>query len=279
MALLGSIFPTTATTVYPDTRGAVVTVKGLPDLLDSRAAARIDIEKIMAGTMETVQQLAWLEWQNLVKANTKTSREKYLESMRTYFIDPTTFVISIANNDEKGQANPLPYFVEFGMSAHSMQRDLLFGGKGPKVSKDGTLYKVIPFNWATSASGTGARKQIPPQEILDKIKELEKLGGGVLQKISGHHTTNIVSGYRSKFDIFKGLTVQRTNKSSKMPRYSANTFRTVSEKSEKGSWFHLGIIPRMFHVQVTEKINGEFKDLALGAEITKFIDKRAKSGT
>lgn len=229
-------------------------IKGLEEFLEWQP------EAIVEQFMDSLRLATYYTWQNIARQKLHKSRDTYIASMSNRKTSPTSFVISIGN-DFGGEPNPLPSFVEFGRAVRDMKKDLIYGGKGPKISKKGVPYKVIPFQFAVTDKGTGSRLEIPPEDILNQIKMLRKQGGGVLKNVNKYYTQNEVTGYISQVSKFERLQVRKTGKKST----SATTFRTVSGKSDPSSWYHKGIVPRMIHQDVFAIMNTEIVPAALGA--------------
>lgn len=91
-----------------------------------------------------------------------TRRESYIENLHSPQMDNSgSWVIRL---DSKA------VWIEDGMEPHSMVMSLL--GDNPKIAKDGSLYRIIPFKHNKDKGSNGEAQQILTNSIKQVLREL-----------------------------------------------------------------------------------------------------------
>jgi hypothetical protein len=235
-------------------------ISELQDLLDIDEVADAEMQRAAANlTAATKAKITELAQEKL-----HSRRNMYLSALSHFQLDETTWVVNL---DASAR------WIDDGMDPHNMIDDLL-KGKGVKRAKDGSAYKVIPFQL-----NKGKQDMTPAQQSLLATvkKELASVGAtpnGIENDSSGNPRQGLVRslditkapistaalrigrGPRGQvaqgptgIPLLKGVRVYQKeiegkDGAKKMGRF-VMTFRVVSSKhkQEGGRWDHPGTPP------------------------------------
>lgn len=233
-----------------------------------------------------------------VQGKLHSSRQQYLDALSYSQVDENTYLISL---------NREAWWIEDGIPNGTEMIDWLLrkGPKaksGPKVSKDGSLYRVIPFQ-----HNKGETQQTPTQNELKEVirKEMKKRGipyGPIekdtqgMPKIGKLHSFNIMDkplktkegvgqgwgeigkpkvGYTG-IPFLQGVTIYQSKVKDKEGKESVQkqimTFRIVSSKHKgTGRWVHPGYAPQKFLDEAFEWAKKEW-DTKILPEVLRSVD-------
>lgn len=209
------------------------------DIEQIASAFKEEAEKVQQALYEGVKQLSAMTYARtieLANEKLKSTRKSYIDALDYKEIQPGIWVVSL---DAK------MLWLEEGKSAGSMVDDLL--RNNAKTAKDGTKYKVIPFEHSKNPSDMSTRSQSLVSDLKRELKrqdipfkKIEKNADGS-PRIGKLHSLNIASPLptpRASYSIFHGLSIyQRKTAEGKVKR-DIMTFRIVSEKHKQtGKWY------------------------------------------
>lgn len=179
-----------------------------------------------------------------------SSRQDFMDSLGFEEISPGVWVISV---DEGGM------WIEEGIEANKdMKPDLL--RDNAKVSKNGTRYKVIPFDYGKAPS----QMTVGTQQLVSYLKQELKKEGVPFKKIERNADGSPKVGKLHELDfgnpggrmggpgkgntpVFKNLSIYQTITKTGNVRRDIMTFRTVSSgPGSQDKWHHPGLAPKKF---------------------------------
>lgn len=221
-------------------------------------------KEIVRGVLRSTAVAAERKWSNLASRHLNSSREAYKRGMQRYALsdkESESFVLELTGT--------FPNMVEHGWSATDLRDTLLKPGqRGVRRSKDGHLYRYVPFRHTAPGSGstTGAPmgsaysgvagvdapklgKQI--YAAAKRLKPGTALPEGLAPKLRSHHTTDIYAGMRR---------VGAKGHSHYM------TWRTISTAVRRG-WQHPGIQPPRQLMEEVRKFVDRTLPVAFGAAL------------
>lgn len=229
-------------------------------------------QKVQEALYEGVKQLSAMTYAKTVElANEKlhSTREDYIKALDYKEISKGVWIVSL---DEK------MLWLEEGKDPGSMIDDLL--KKNPKIAKDGTKYKVVPFEHSKSPSKMSTfhkslvddlRKELKSRDI--PFKKIEKNADGS-PRIGKLHTLNIPSALptpRASHPIFHGLTIYQSQTASGKVRRDIMTFRVASEKhKQQGKWYYPGLEAYKLMDKAFESSVKEFEETILPTILSKY---------
>ena len=199
-----------------------------------------------------------------------STRSRYIRNIRV--IDSGRLEGTVLLDYSK---DPLVQMIEEGADAFDIKQGLLNSPK-VKVGKKGGKYITVPFRFATPGAVGEAEvftSQLPIpvyQVVKSKIQDIPVSGGGVCsaglklseipvafqtpktrEKIVDTAGNTLFEEYVNKHSIYEGV-VKTNDPTTGQNTY--NSFRRVSEKSDKNAWIHPGITAH----NLVEKTLGEF---------------------
>lgn len=197
-----------------------------------------DINQAM-GELAAITNAKVLE---MAQKELKTSRKKYTDALGFEEVAPGIWVVSL---DEKA------FFIEEGLPDNfDMKPGLLKKGE---TSKDGTRYRVVPFDHTAPPS----TMSITAQQIVQGIKTNLKKANIPFKKIEYNengspktgklHTLNFGGAIpgRGNTPALQGINIyQQVTKTGQVKR-SITTFRTVTDK-QTDKWINPGIQAKQF---------------------------------
>ena len=247
---------------------------GLKFEIDIEALAatfKEEAEKVQEALYEGVKALSAMTYARTVElANEKlhTTREDYIEALDYKEISKGVWVVSLSEK---------MLWIEEGKDAGSMIDDLL--KKNPKTAKDGTKYKVIPFEHSKSPSRMTPMHQSLVEDLKKELKsrsipfkKIEKNADGS-PRVGKLHSLNIASPLptpRASHPIFHGLTIYQSKTPSGKVRRDIMTFRIASEKHKQtGKWVYPGLEAYKLMDKAFEASVKEFEDQILPSILAK----------
>jgi hypothetical protein len=248
---------------------------GLKFEIDIEALAatfKEEAQKVQEALYEGVKALSAMTYARTVElANEKlhTTREQYIEALDYKEISKGVWVVSLSEK---------MLWLEEGKDAGSMVDDLL--KKNPKTAKDGTKYKVIPFEHSKSPSRMTPMHQSLVEDLKKELKsrsipfkKIEKNADGS-PRVGKLHSLNIASPLptpRASHPIFHGLTIYQSKTPSGKMRRDIMTFRIVSEKHKQtGKWVYPGLEAYKLMDKAFEASVKEFEDQILPSILAKY---------
>jgi len=248
---------------------------GLKFEIDIEALAatfKEEAEKVQEALYEGVKALSAMTYARTVElANEKlhTTREDYIEALDYKEISKGVWVVSLSEK---------MLWIEEGKDAGSMIDDLL--KKNPKTAKDGTKYKVIPFEHSKSPSRMTPMHQSLVEDLKKELKsrsipfkKIEKNADGS-PRVGKLHSLNIASPLptpRASHPIFHGLTIYQSKTPSGKVRRDIMTFRIASEKHKQtGKWVYPGLEAYKLMDKAFEASVKEFEDQILPSILAKY---------
>lgn len=202
-----------------------------------------------------------------VQEKLHSSREAYLRALNMEQERPGVWTITL---------DPSANWIEDGMDRHEMIESILAGGKAPKIAKDGSRYKVIPFqlnraptriNQAGRDIQAALKSALKEREIAYGKLEKDEAGNpkiGKLHKLDimdrpiktaegvgqGHGPIGNVRQGMTGIPFLKGVNIYQNLKKVKgtmVTQKDIMTFRIISSKHMgSGRWVHPGTPPRKF---------------------------------
>lgn len=164
----------------------------------------------------------------LAQAKLTTTRKIYTDNVEYREVSPGIWVVSL---------NSPAMWIEEGRKAGDMTEDLL--RKGAHVSKDGSRYKSIPFDYGKPPSQMDGftrnlvakiKFELRKQSIPFKKLELDSNGSPRVGKLHSMDISSPKPSSRASHDALAGLTIYQTKTASGSVRRDILTFRTVSDK-------------------------------------------------
>lgn len=202
----------------------------------------------------------------LAQAELKTSRQTYIDNLTMEEVSPGIWVVSL---DQPA------LFIEEGLDPNfDMKPGLL---KNAKTSKDGTKYKVIPFDYGKAPS------QLTPyaQEVVNNIKKQLKADNIPFKKLEINddgspkrgllHSKNYGGEIPGKGNtpVMNGISIYQSTTKTGNVRRDIMTFRTVTSKQD-GKWIHPGITAKKYMDQALEWALKEWEDKILPEILKKY---------
>jgi hypothetical protein len=231
-----------------------------------------EAEKVQQALYEGVKALSSMVYARTVElANEKlhSTRQDYIDALDYKEIATGVWIVSL---DKK------MLWLEEGKDPGTMIDDLL--KKNPKIAKDGTKYKVVPFEHSKTPDRMSKqhlslvndlKKELKSRNI--PFKKIEKNADGS-PRIGKLHTLNIPSPLptpRASHPIFHGLTIYQHRTSSGSIRRDIMTFRVASEKhKQQGKWFYPGLEAYKLMDKAFEISVKEFEDSILPSILAKY---------
>ena len=203
-------------------------------------------------------------WVALASEKLNTTRQAYIQAIQDPEISGRRIVIRL-----KGK---LATMIEEGQKAFDQKPGMLASSKA-KTSADGKRYITVPLSQKTPGarggrvmppdiyamakrlalgrSLRGTEASYPPQQrapITGRMSVLtSKMGFGPILR-GTPDMKRFAQPYQHKSGPYEGM--QRTGAKG---HSQYNTFRTISDKSEAGSWLHPGIKARNFRPEVMKR--------------------------
>lgn len=199
-------------------------------------------QEVQAALQEGVRSLAAMthaKTAELAQQRLRSTRKKYVDELGFEEVAPGLWVVSLGEP---------ALWIEEGRKAGSMLPDLL--RRNYKIAKDGTKYRVIPFEHTAPPSSLGPKAL----EIVQQLKGELKSRGIPFKKVERGPDGKPIMGVVHRIDIpskrptrrasteaLAGVTVvQRMGRGGNVRR-DILTFRVASEKhAADGRWVHPG---------------------------------------
>lgn len=244
---------------------------------DSNLKIQIDAEEIASqfgdlkyeveeALTEAVRQASVMAYgiANELAAEKLNSRLKtYQDALSYEEVSPGLWTVSL---DESA------FWIEDGISAHDQRETLL--KNNAKVSKDGTRYKVIPFEHSKNPSQQTSRareisqmvkKELKARNIPYKKIERDEKGSPRLGKL---HSFSVPGSPKpspkAKFGALSGINIYQRMEKGRAVR-DIMTFRTITSKKDD-RWMHPGLQAEKILDQTFDKIQQIF-DLEILPEV------------
>lgn len=203
------------------------------------------VEKALHDGVQGVAASTHAKVAEMAQSELKSTREKYLEALSFQELAPGVWIVNL---------NESALWIEEGQEPHEMIDDLL--KKNAKISKDGSRYKVIPFEHSKASDRQTGSEQNLVNQIRDHLKKQNIPFKGIERDSSGKprlgrvHKMNIPGPKLKQSHTappLQGLSIYQSRGSGGKVRRDILTFRTVSDKHKgTGKWFHPGTEPKKF---------------------------------
>jgi len=173
-------------------------------------------------------------------------------------------------------------WIDDGTQPRDMKPDLL--RKNAKTAKDGSKYKVIPFDHGKNPQDQTPKQKDLTSQIRNELKNRNipfkkiELNSDGSPRVGKLHSFNIDSGKpsaRAKTDALKGINIYQRKGANGNIRRDIVTFRVVSSK-QTDLWFHPGNKPVNIFDDTYKWVLGEFEGRILPDILTSF-DNRQKT--
>jgi len=228
-----------------------------------------EVEAAIEQAVKTSSAMTYAKANELAAEKLRSRRKDYQDALSYEEVAPGIWVVSL---DESA------FWIEEGKTAGSMVDDLL--RKNPKVSKDGTRYKVIPFDHGKAPSQQTnkakeitalVKKELKALKVPFKKVEYNSDGSPKLGRVFSKNIASDRPTSKAKFPALSGLTItQRKLESGKIKR-DVMTFRIVTDRhKEEGLWFHPGMPGVKIIDEVFAWINQEFDSKILPEVLERF---------
>lgn len=209
-----------------------------------------------------------------VERKLHSTRQKYLDHLSFKQVGTQTWLVEL---------EPGAFFIEEGLPKHEMIDDLLSVGRGskgksakpegmpsgqPKTAKDGSRYRVIPFEHKKGPTSQTAKATNLTDILKASMKQMKIPYASIEKNAAGVPKTGLLHS----FDIMKapakmgggavptgptgishlqGVRVYqhriKDSKGKESTQRSITTFRVVSSKMKgSGRWMHPGLEPKHF---------------------------------
>lgn len=238
----------------------------LEQLLGLEGSVKAAAERTMALAAQSLAAATHGHIVEQVQSKLHSTRQKYLDALSFKQLNKDTWIISLG---------PEAMFLEEGMQRHEMIDDLLGQGRGPhkgspaKTAKDGSKYRVIPFEHKKGPTaqtqkaksltdiikGTMKQLNIPYGKLEMNAAGKPKVGllhsFDVLKKPNSMGGGDVERGKHSGISLLQGVRVYQKPVAGPGGTSSVKrqimTFRAVSSKHKgTGRWVHPGLQPRLF---------------------------------
>lgn len=230
-----------------------------------------DVEQAVEDAVKLASAMTYAKANELAAQKLNSRRKQFTDALSYEEIAPGIWVVSL---DESA------LWIEDGMDPHSMVDDLL--RKNPKVAKDGTRYKVIPFDHGKAPSlQTSKAKEITDQvkrelkslKVPFKKVELNPDGSPKLGTVFKKNIPSARPTAKAKYPSLHGLTIIQSQVGEKVKR-DVMTFRVVTDKhKQEGLWFHPGIGGVKIIDEVFNWVSNEFDNKILPEVLARFRDQ------
>ena len=197
--------------------------------MDNKIAIAIKIDEILlefsqdfqAKILEQYSKEIEKNWIDLANKNLNRTRKQYIEGIK---VDTTSdYKLSLSLEGD------LPNMIESGTPKYDMKPGFAQSAK-KKISKTGSWYLIIPFQYATKQNQSG--KSVMPRSVYEAIRKSKTKSLKTLPPKYSGVSKNKVTGVQHKAPIYQGIQ-KRGN--------SYMNFRVVSQKSDPNSWIHPGL--------------------------------------
>lgn len=252
------------------------------DVISEMGLNRKDAENMTKIVLQTVTVAIANAWKNAAKKELHSTRGNYMKSL--YIVEEgrmTNSIILGGRLNNMLESGASPFDIKEGMAKSSKR----------KFSKAGTWYMSIPFRWATPGSlgESEAFSGVMPMSIYRAVSSLTSsktdLGGGKskgssLKAVDIPNPQNEIKSraalidpiskrqyeeYKHKSSIYEGI-----GKSEKQyeggSSGSYNSFRTISQNSNKNAFIHPGL-------RAGDFANKGLKSVDLDTIVNNTIDK------
>jgi hypothetical protein len=217
----------------------------IPGKVMSEYEEEYDMHKFEEEIQDEILDEAMSEWQQLAAATLGDTAEGYIASMQAGKDSSGGIILMLDDTSSEGK---LANMQEKGAGAFDMKPGLLAGNSS----------RVIPITHG-DASGGGANPM--PKKTLQKAKLMhmgEREGGRF--KDASRRKSNSVTDYKHKNSLYSGM-VRPSKAAAKAYGGGFVTFRTVSQNSAPGSFWHPGFEPLDLIEKVKEHITQKFSDI------------------
>lgn len=230
-------------------------------LAQSFGELRQDVERAVTDGVRLASAMAYAHANELARERLHSRLRMFLDALSYKKIDDGIWAIEL---DEKAT------WIDDGMEPHDMKENLL--RKNYKVAKDGSRYKIIPFDHGKPPTEQTSKQQELAQQIKSELKsrkipykkiEVDEKGSPRLGRL---HTFNVEGSARptpkSSHPALQGVNIyQRKNGEGKIRR-DIVTFRVVSSK-QTDKWHHPGLKPVNIFDDTYKWVMGEFENRIL----------------
>lgn len=226
------------------------------------------VEKAVTEGVRQVASMTYAKTQELASSKLKSTRDIYLDNLSFKEIENGIWVVTL---DEPA------LWIEEGRKSGSMIPDLL--KKNAKIAKDGSRYKIIPFNRGKTPSQTPVSAQ-PMVNLLKTALRAAKIPYRKIEynqdgspRLGRLHTLNINSprpSPRASSPALHGVTIYQSMTTRGKVRRDIMTFRIASSKHEGSKWIHPGLEARKFMDESLEWASNIFDKEILPAILEQF---------
>lgn len=226
----------------------------------------LEVEQDLEKGIANLAAMTDAKTKELAQAELKSSRQKYMENLTMEEVQPGIWVVSL---DQPA------LFIEEGLPPNTDMKPGLL--KDAKVAKDGTRYKVIPFDHGRAPS------QMTPyaKSVVDDIKKKLKADNIPFKKIEINengspkrgllHSKNYGGEIPGKGNtpVMDGLSIYQSTTKTGNVRRDIMTFRTVTSK-QGDKWIHPGVEAKKYMDKALDWAIKEWEDKILPEILKKY---------
>ena len=198
------------------------------------------IQKDLTKGVESLAVMSHAKLHELAKDNLKSTAKLYRDNIEFSNPESGLWVVTL-----KAPA----VFIDDGLQSHSMVDDLL--KKGAKISRDGSKYRVIPFEHSKPSSQQTPKAQELVSQIKQELKSRKINWKKIEYNADGSPRTGRLHSFsidsekpsaRAKTNALQNVAIYQTKKEDGSVSRDVMTFRVVSDKhKEEGLWVHPGL--------------------------------------
>ena len=243
-------------------------------LVQSLSLSKEEVDSLGKMVLDKVGDAYKDKWIKQVTNNLKSTRNGYLTSMDSQYVDDFNLEFILSG---KGDLGKLSMMIEEGASPFDIKKGMKNSPKAENPGKD-NWYITIPFKQATPEAL--AESPIFAGKSTERVYEIAKENAGTPVTYEQLPQENREKGYRAKIQtgqtvipkydhkapIFEGLM-----KSTKPKHEGYVTFRRISEKSDDNSWIHKGFSPHKFMEKALQDLEPELEGIENQA-MNEFLD-------
>lgn len=230
---------------------------------------KAEVQEAVNQGVKQVASMTHAKTQELASAKLQSTRQTYLDNLKFEEVENGIWVVSL---------DKPALWIEEGRKAGDMTRDLL--RNNAKTAKDGSKYKVIPFDHGKAPSQTPAsalmfvnqvKAELESREIPYKKIEYNSDGSPRLGRLHTIKDINSVKpSKRASYGALDSLTIYQRKLPSGMVRRDIMTFRVVSSKHRGSKWIHPGFEPKKFMDEALEWAEKIFNDEIMPSILEKY---------
>lgn len=228
-----------------------------------------DVEEAITLGVKQIASMTHAKTQEMASSTLKSTRDTYMKALSFKEEQKGIWVVTL---------NESAMFIEEGRKSGDMIPDLL--KKNAKIAKDGSRYKVIPFDQAKNPSSTPASSNMFVNQVKQELKQRGipykkiEFGPDGSPRIGRLHTIKDIKSLkpssRADFGALSGLTIYQTKTASGKIKRDILTFRVASTKHQGSKWIHPGLPAQKFMDKALDWAIGVFDKEILPAILDNF---------